>query len=110
MGKLDDITLGELKRLQALLQGEPDGHPYEVGENYLIRTVTNYYTGTLVAVHEHELVIENAAWIPDTGRFADALKTESFNEVEPYPDGAVIIGRGALIDCVKIKTTQRSQK
>lgn len=63
-----------------------------------IRTVTHHYTGRLVAVHEKELVLEDVAWIADSGRFADALKSGNFNEVEPFPDGPRIIGRGAVID------------
>jgi hypothetical protein len=74
-------------------------HPYKLNENYFIRTVTFHYTGKLIEVFEHELVLKNASWIPDDGRFADALKSGNFMEVEPYPcDEDVIIGRGALID------------
>jgi hypothetical protein len=71
---------------------------WERGKKYFIRTVTNYLTGRLVEVTGQELVIEDAAWIADTGRFADALKKAKFSEVEPYPDGRVIIGRGSVID------------
>lgn len=84
--------------------------PWEIGSIYLIRTVTMIDTGRLVAVTEHELVLEEAAWIADTGRFADALKKAEFNEVEPFPTGQVIVGRGALIDAVKIASAPRSQK
>ena len=75
-----------------------DGHPYIVGQAYFVRTVTHYYTGRLVAAYEHELVLEDAAWIADTGRFAEALANGKLSEVEPFPDGRVIIGRGAVID------------
>lgn len=75
---------------------------WRIGSAYLIRTVTMIHTGRLVAVTEHELVLENAAWIPDTGRFSDALRDGSFVEVEPFPDGHVIIGRGALIDACEL--------
>ena len=84
--------------------------PWQIGANYLIRTVTMIDTGTLVAVTEHELVLESAAWVADTGRFADAIAKAEFLEVEPFPEGQVIVGRGAIIDAVKIKTTPRSQK
>lgn len=80
------------------------------GQAYLIRTVTMIDTGLLVAVTEHELVLEDAAWIADTGRFADAVEKAEFGEVEPFPAGRVIVGRGALIDAVKIKKSPRSQK
>ena len=72
--------------------------PYEVGEKYFIRTVTMAHTGRLVAVSEQELVLEDASWIADTGRFAKFLRDGTLNEVEPFPDGRVIVGRGAIID------------
>jgi hypothetical protein len=84
--------------------------PYEIGAIYLFRLATVYDTGRLVAVYPDELVLEDAAWIADTGRFADALRSVEFSEVEPFPDGQVIIGRGAIVDAVKINKTQRIQK
>jgi len=83
---------------------------WRIGANYLIRTVTMIDTGRLVAVTEHELVLEDAAWIADTGRFTDALTTGTFREVEPFPRGRVIIGRGAIVDAVEIPTLPREQQ
>lgn len=108
--KIDDLTIGEAKKLAGMFNEKEDDHPFEIGAIYLIRTVTMTDTGRLLRVTPMELVLEEAAWIADTGRFSDALKKLSFNEVEPFPDGEVIIGRGAIIDAVKIKETQRSQK
>ena len=62
---------------------------WRVGEAYLIRTVTMIDTGILVSIDEHEIVLKDAAWIADTGRFNEALKTLNFSEVEPFPDGLV---------------------
>lgn len=85
--------------------------PWNVGKNYFIRTVTHHHTGRLVAVYPAELVMEDAAWIADDGRFADALKNETFNEVEPFPSGRqIIIGRGSVIDAVEINTIPTSQR
>ena len=83
---------------------------WTIGKNYLIRTVTMIDTGRLVAVGEHELVLEDAAWIADTGRFAASLVSCEFSEVEPFPAGRVIIGRGAIIDACEIKTLPRKVK
>lgn len=78
--------------------------PFEIGKNYLIRTVTMIYTGKLVSVHATELVIKNAAWIPETSRWADTVKNGVFNEVEPYPEESeVIIGRGAILDMTQVR-------
>lgn len=87
-----------------------DNSAWEIGKDYLIRTVTMIDTGKLVGVTEHELVLEDAAWIADTGRFADAVSKAEFNEVEPFPDGRVVLGRGAVIDAVQITKKPRSQK
>jgi hypothetical protein len=75
--------------------------PIAVGNKVFIRTVTHYLTGKIEEVGTQELVLSDAAWVADTGRFADALKTgtEKLLEVEPFPDGHVAVGRGAIIDC-----------
>jgi len=78
---------------------EAASHPYKIGAPYLIRTVTHYYTGRLVAVHQQELLLEDAAWIADTGRYHKALETGEVSEVEPIK-GQCIVGRGAIIDAV----------
>jgi hypothetical protein len=73
--------------------------PYTIGESMMIRTVTMFQVGRLIEVHEHELVLVDAAWAADTGRFSTALATGELPEVEPWPDGdRVIIGRGAIVD------------
>ena len=111
--KIEELTIGQAREIAALMnsQNKPStDHPYEIGAVYLIRTVTMIDTGRLVRVTEQELVLTEAAWIADTGRFSDALKKCDFGEVEPFPDGEIIIGRGGIIDAVKIPNTQRSQK
>lgn len=111
MVKIDDLTLGQIKSLSFLFgQGSVDNSAWEIGENYLIRTVTMIDTGRLVAVTSQEIVLEDAAWISDTGRFADALEKAEFGEVEPFPAGRIVVGRGAVVDAVKIKSLPRSQK
>jgi hypothetical protein len=68
----------------------------ELGKAYLIQTVTHYYTGRLVAVSLSELVLEDAAWIPSTGRFHEALRTGKLEEVEPFLD-PVTLNQGAVV-------------
>ena len=111
----EDLTIKQVKDITKLFGGNAERtcaveHPYEIGKVYLIRTVTMMDTGRLVAVTDQELVLEDAAWIADSGRFSDALEKCDFNEVEPFPNGRVIIGRGAIIDAVVIKEVQRIKK
>lgn len=99
---IDSLTLGEIKQIQTLIGTTVDTHPYKIGANYLIRTVTMIQTGRLVAITNQELVLEDAAWIADTGRFNECLKTGEFNEVEPFP-GRIIVGRGSVIDATEFE-------
>jgi hypothetical protein len=110
---INDLTIGQAKELAAMFGGQSNQRSiWQIGENYLIRTVTHIVTGRLVEYSDKELVLEDAAWIADTGRWANALlDTGKFNEVEPFPPGRqVIVGRGALIDAVQIDTLPREQK
>lgn len=95
--EIDNLTVKEIKHIQSLLKGSGESHPYQIGKNYFIRTVTLFYTGKLVKVTSKEIVLEDAAWIADTGRFMDAIKTGKLNEIEPFQDD-VIIGRGSIVD------------
>lgn len=83
-----------------------------VGRGYFIRTVTHHLTGKLVGMDDHEILLADAAWIPDDGRFTPAVASGEFSEVEPYPEGAVVaVGRNALIDAVELKAAlPRRQK
>lgn len=97
--KIDDLTIKEARELAFLFDKTQDKfcHPFKIGENYLIRTVTMIVLGRLELVGEKELILSSASWIADTGRFYDALKTGKLNEIEPFIDN-VIVGRGSLID------------
>src|SRR5689334_13007515 len=72
----------------------------EVGQNYLIRTVTHYYTGKVKHVSFTSIVLDDAAWIPDTGRFSECLRSGNLQEVEPYP-GECIINAAAVVDACR---------
>ena len=84
--------------------------PITIGNSVLIRTVTYFYTGRIVSVDRDEIVLQDAAWVADTGRFMQAVEKAEFGEVEPFPNGRVIVGRGSVIDAVQIKLSPRSQK
>lgn len=118
MSQPDTITINEVKYVRAdsvqketfkpVLDG--DFCPFEIGAIYLIRLATVYDTGRVVAANNRWVVLEDAAWIPETGRFSDAMKNTEFNEIEPFPDGRVIISTGAIVDAAKIAKVQRIRK
>ena len=112
---IENLTIGEARAIAALFAGQPvaaaASHPFEIGKNYFIRTVTHHLTGRLVEVGHQELVLVDGAWIADDGRLADALKSETFAEVEPVPDDRkIIVGRASIIDAQIITKLPRSQK
>ena len=93
-----EVSLKDIKELLVGGNEKSTGHPYKLGEKYFIRTITMYYTGKMKAVYDKELVMTDVSWVADTGRFNEFLKSGSPKEVEPYPSGDVIIGRGAILD------------
>lgn len=86
--------------------------PWTIGANYFIRTVTHHLTGKLIEIHAPFLVLVDAAWIADDGRFTQAIKDGAFSEVEPYPDGTeVIVNAESIIDaCIINFALPRNQK
>ena len=71
---------------------------WHIGMDYVIRTVTMIQVGKLIEVTDNEILLENAAWVGDTGRWAEFLSKGKVNEVEPFPDGIIIVGRHSVID------------
>ena len=61
-----------------------------------VMTATLYFIGTLVAVTEEELVLEDAAWVADTGRFNEFMGGKAPNELEPCHN-PIVISRGAIV-------------
>lgn len=73
---------------------------WQIGKHYVLRTVTMIDVGKLIEVTDKELVLENASWIADTGRWNEFLSKGNYDESEPFPDGKVIVGRGSIIDAM----------
>ncbi len=102
------VELKDLCKLIEILDGsktpQPDGvdGPWRVGKKYFIRTVTMHLTGELTEVTRQELVLKDAAWIADSGRFSEAVRDPSkCAEVEPFNRPA-IVGRGSIVDATEI--------
>lgn len=97
---IDSLTIGELKQLVSLVGGgatTPKPCPFKVGEKYLIRTVTVYVVGKVREIVGDFIVLDDASWIGDTGRFSEALAKGTLNEIERVPDGQ-IVSLGAIAD------------
>lgn len=108
---INDLTLGQIKEIQSLTGSKnsitnQDNSHWEIGQNYFIRTVTMIQLGELKKVTDNELLLSKACWVADTGRLSESLIKGNFDEIEMFPNDAdVIIGRGGLIDAVKVNIT-----
>lgn len=67
-----------------------------IGEKYFFRTVTYHMTGRVKKIIGNILELENAAWIADSGRFMEAIKKGTLNEVEPV--GRAYINIDTVVD------------
>lgn len=75
--------------------------PFEIGKSYFIRTVTYHLLGRVVAIKGGFLILEDGAWIADSGRFNEMIKTGEANEVEPVED--IIINLNSITDAFEWK-------
>ena len=73
--------------------------PFVVGETWVFRCVTNYLVGRIAQIYPMWIVLEDASWIPDTGRWHEFMAQGRASEVEPCPDGKWVIAAGAVVDC-----------
>lgn len=94
------------KALSTKQSGGLQPHVFEVGQAYLIRTITMIYTGVVTAVIGNDpsnacVKLERVAWIAETGRWSECLKNgaATFREIEPYPqEHPVTIWTQAMLD------------
>lgn len=96
-----ELSINDLKQLIGV--NDNAVFPFKIGTKVFIRTVTMAHTGMISAVTDKFLVLEDACWIADTGRFFDFLKSGKLNECEPFPSGKVLVGLGGIIDCCEWK-------
>ena len=102
---LNELTIGELKQLKNLIGGEcAESHPYTIGDNWFIRTVTHHLVGEIKSVGKQEIVLRGGTvmWVADDGRFTEAISKSVFAETEVYGVNDVIVGRGSVIDATRI--------
>lgn len=93
-----EVSLRDLREMFGD-RGSESGYTKLVGGNVFIRCVTHYFTGRLVRAYPDALVLTDAAWIADCGRYAGFLATGAAQEVEPYPAGLeVMVGTGSIVD------------
>lgn len=82
---LEEMTIAQFKELSNLFNKPKERLvPFKVGDKLFIRTVTLYYTGEVKEIIGSWVVLKDAAWVADTGRFHDFLKDGTCNEYEGF--------------------------
>lgn len=62
------------------------------GKKVFIRTVTYHLVGKVEKVVDGFIKLSGASWIADSGRFSQAIKEGTLNEVEPVEKAWVSLG------------------
>jgi hypothetical protein len=80
-------------------------------KNVFIRTVTHHYTGKIIKVTEKDIILKDASWIADDGRFHKFLNdpVKEVCECEPYHNDVVLM-IGAILDVTEIDELLRGVK
>lgn len=70
--------------------------PFEIGSAYLIRTVTYHVLGRVKAIKGNFLMLDEASWVADSGRFSVAIEKGELSEIEYV--GKAIVSLTAIVD------------
>lgn len=67
-----------------------------IGHAWFFRTVTYFLVGKVTKRIGQFLLLEEASWVADTGRFNEAIKNGTLSEVEPV--GPVMVNLSSIVD------------
>lgn len=91
-GKNVEVSDEQFDAVQKLLDEQRKEYgSYEdlVGDKFFFRTVTYHLVGEVTKIVGRFAHLKNASWIADSGRFNEAIKNGTLNEVEPVGDAFV---------------------
>lgn len=99
---LEEMQLKDVLKLVNAFgnKNEKKNDIWQVGSAYFIRTVTMHLIGRVEVLNDHEILLKNAVWVADSGRFNNALKKGELEEVEPFEDD-VILNRDCIVDATR---------
>ena len=90
------------KLLEKALESEGETSsdlPFDIGKSYFIRTVTYHVVGIVEELKGQFLVLSEASWVADSGRFSKAIVEGELSEVEYVGD--MIVNTSSIADaCV----------
>lgn len=100
---MEKITINGIEYIKAkgvkkelVFKEDSNNIPFETGENYFLRCVTYHMVGKVKEIVGSFLVLEDASWIADSGRFSNAIKEGKLSEVEPV--GTAFVNTNSVVD------------
>ncbi len=69
-----------------------------IGRKFYIRTITYHCVGKITKKVGSFLVLEDASWIADSGRFSDAIKDGFGISAEIEPVGEMMVNLNSIVD------------
>ena len=75
----------------------PPNEAFVIGEQVFIRTVTYHTIGRIVGIKGDFLVLDEATWVAESGRFTQTIEEGALNEIEPVP-GLVRVNVHSIVD------------
>ena len=59
--------------------------PFQIGKSYIFRTITMCNVGRVSNIVGKFVILDQGAWIPDTGRWSECLRDpKNIKEIEPF--------------------------
>lgn len=101
MNEISQETIQQLRKdlcTQEEDQGKIDISTFQgfVGKKLFIRTMTYHLVGRVEQIFQNFLELSGASWVADSGRFMDALREGTLDEVEPV--GQAFVNRESIVD------------
>lgn len=100
--KLEQLLSEEEHQGQSIQTEQLFTLPFEIGKEYFMRTVTYHLTGRVKDIVGKFLVLEDCAWIADSGRFNEFFTKPSESlEVEPFGKRDVFVNTDSITDATE---------
>lgn len=94
--KLTDEQFAKIKHFLEVEAKEIKAYEDMIGGKYFFRTVTYHTVGEVKKIVGRFAYLKDASWIADSGRFMEAIKDGTLNEVEPV--GEAFINLDTVVD------------
>ena len=89
-----------IEKLFTQLKQKCEAHAFDIfgGKNIFVRTLSYHQIGKYMGVKDGFLMLKDASWVANSGRFNEALISGNLEEVEPFREGIILVGIMSIVD------------